>query len=138
MYMAAILVANILHVENSNPFYSFYSQNSLRGKRNVSIEYKNETLQGKKLLLHAIFDLFYFHCLQNNCAYTLSDYSINPKLDFREAFELFDHDGSGFITTDEIGVVMRRLGQNPSPTELEDMIRDVDADGKRSIKFSVT
>lgn len=50
--------------------------------------------------------------------------------DFREAFELFDHDGSGFITTDEIGVVMRRLGQNPSPSELEDLIRDVDADSK--------
>lgn len=49
---------------------------------------------------------------------------------FREAFELFDHDGSGFITTDEIGVVMRRLGQNPSPKELEAMVRDVDADGE--------
>lgn len=49
---------------------------------------------------------------------------------FREAFELFDHDGSGFITTDEIGVVMRRLGQNPSPNELEKMVRDVDADGE--------
>ena len=49
---------------------------------------------------------------------------------FREAFELFDHDGSGFITTDEIGVVMRRLGQNPSPKELENMVRDVDADGE--------
>lgn len=49
---------------------------------------------------------------------------------YREAFELFDHDGSGFITTEEIGVVMRRLGQNPSPQELNDMIRDVDADSK--------
>lgn len=32
---------------------------------------------------------------------------------------------------------MRRLGQNPSPSELEDMIRDVDADGKCSSKASV-
>lgn len=32
---------------------------------------------------------------------------------------------------------MRRLGQNPSSSELEDMIRDVDADGKSSSKPSV-
>lgn len=31
---------------------------------------------------------------------------------------------------------MRRLGQNPSPSELEDMIRDVDADGEFSSKPS--
>ena len=31
---------------------------------------------------------------------------------------------------------MRRLGQNPSPSELEDMIRDVDADGEFSNKPS--
>lgn len=31
---------------------------------------------------------------------------------------------------------MRRLGQNPSPSELEDLIRDVDADGKCSSKPS--
>ena len=28
---------------------------------------------------------------------------------------------------------MRRLGQNPSPQELEDMIRDVDADGQLKV-----
>lgn len=31
---------------------------------------------------------------------------------------------------------MRRLGQNPSPSELEDLIRDVDADGECSDKPS--
>ncbi|KAK2557632.1 Calmodulin, partial [Acropora cervicornis] len=63
-------------------------------------------------------------------------FSEKEKKVFREAFELFDHDGSGFITTDEIGVVMRRLGQNPSPKELENMVRDVDADGSGHIDFN--
>lgn len=117
-----LLVTIILHVENNNYFYSCCSQNSLRGKRNVSIDHKN-----KKVFL------FYFDSLQYDI---IPAYSIYPKLDFREAFELFDHDGSGFITTEEIGVVMRRLGQNPSPSELEDMIRDVDADGECSRKPS--
>lgn len=64
------------------------------------------------------------------------EFSEREKKHFREAFELFDRDGSGFITTEEIGVVMRRLGQNPSPSELEDMIRDVDADGSGHIDFN--
>lgn len=35
-------------------------------------------------------------------------------------------DGSGSIDVDELCVMMRALGQNPSPEELEELVRSVD------------
>lgn len=45
---------------------------------------------------------------------------------------------SGQITTNELGTVMRSLGQNPSEAELEDMIHEVDADNNGTIDFPGT
>jgi len=56
--------------------------------------------------------------------------------EFKEAFTLFDKDGSGSITTKELGTVMRSLGQNPTEAELQDMINEVDADGSGKFKLS--
>ena len=42
---------------------------------------------------------------------------------------MFDKDGDGSITTDELGTVMRALGQNPTEQELKDMINEVDLNG---------
>lgn len=116
------LVIIILYVENNNYFYLCCSQNFLRGKRNVSIDYKNKK----------VFQ-FYFDSFQYDIILV---YFIYFKLDFCEVFEFFDCDGSGFIIIEEIGVVMRRLGQNFFFLELEDMIRDVDVDGECFYKFS--
>lgn len=55
--------------------------------------------------------------------------------EFKEAFSLFDKDGDGTITTKELGTVMRSLGQNPTEAELQDMINEVDADGKNALSF---
>ena len=44
-------------------------------------------------------------------------------------------DGDGTITTKELGTVMRSLGQNPTESELQDMINEVDADGNGQIDF---
>lgn len=48
---------------------------------------------------------------------------------------MFDKDGDGKITTKELGTVMRSLGQNPSESELTDMINEVDVDSDGSIDF---
>ncbi|XP_040995542.1 calmodulin-5/6/7/8-like isoform X2 [Juglans microcarpa x Juglans regia] len=52
---------------------------------------------------------------------------------FNEAFNLFDKDGDGCITTGELGSVMRSLGQNPTEAELLDMIKEVDNDGSGTV-----
>ena len=49
--------------------------------------------------------------------------------EFKEAFRLFDTDGDGTISTSELGIVMRSLGQNPTEKDLEEMIKEVDNDG---------
>ncbi|XP_076442019.1 calmodulin-alpha-like [Babylonia areolata] len=55
--------------------------------------------------------------------------------EFKEAFLLFDKDRDGTITTKELGTVMKSLGQNPTDTELQDMINEVDVDGNGQIDF---
>lgn len=51
-------------------------------------------------------------------------------LEFREAFRLFDKDGDGSITKEELGRVMRSLGQFARTEELQQMLQEVDIDGK--------
>ena len=60
----------------------------------------------------------------------MKSFLVFPFVEFKEAFSLFDKDGDGTITTKELGTVMRSLGQNPTEAELQDMINEVDADGK--------
>ncbi|PVD26474.1 hypothetical protein C0Q70_14151 [Pomacea canaliculata] len=58
------------------------------------------------------------------------------RAEFREAFCMFDKDGDGRITEQELGTVLRSLGQDPTDTELKDMINDVDTDGSGTIEFN--
>uniref|UniRef100_A0A8D2B0J4 Calmodulin like 3 n=1 Tax=Sciurus vulgaris TaxID=55149 RepID=A0A8D2B0J4_SCIVU len=55
--------------------------------------------------------------------------------EFREAFSLFDKDGDGCITTQELGTVMRSLGQNPTEAELQGMVNEIDRDGNGTVDF---
>ncbi|MEG4231495.1 EF-hand domain-containing protein [Microcoleus sp. Pol11C3] len=52
-----------------------------------------------------------------------------------EAFQVFDADGSGAISSEELGQVMRSLGQSANETELREMIEEVDLDKSGSIDF---
>lgn len=50
--------------------------------------------------------------------------------EFREAFRLFDKDGDGCITKEELGTVMRSLGQFARVEELQEMLQEIDVDGE--------
>ena len=56
-------------------------------------------------------------------------------IEFREAFQAFDKDGSGSITTKELGTVMRSLGQNLNESEIREIIDEVDEDKNGTIDF---
>jgi calmodulin len=56
-------------------------------------------------------------------------------IEFREAFQAFDKDGSGSITTKELGTVMRSLGQNLNESEIKEIIDEVDEDKNGTIDF---
>ncbi|GFR70630.1 calmodulin [Elysia marginata] len=58
---------------------------------------------------------------------------LSPEL--REAFRLFDKDGDGSISTEELGTVMRNLGQFPSMDELNQMLKEIDIDGDGTFSF---
>ncbi|XP_068596264.1 uncharacterized protein cetn2 [Brachionichthys hirsutus] len=58
------------------------------------------------------------------------------KQEIREAFELFDTDGSGFIDVKELKVAMRALGFEPKKEEIKKMISEVDKDGTGKISFA--
>lgn len=55
--------------------------------------------------------------------------------EFKEAFDEFDKDGSGTISTKELLGVMRSMGQNPTEDELLALVMEVDLNGDGTIDF---
>ncbi|XP_070538783.1 calmodulin-like isoform X2 [Ptychodera flava] len=55
--------------------------------------------------------------------------------DLVEAFQVFDRDGNGFISAQELRHVMHKLGENMTDQEVEDMIREADTDGDGQINY---
>ena len=53
----------------------------------------------------------------------------------KEAFFRTDKDGSGSIDKEELGLLMKSLGQNPTEGELNKMMRDADRGGSNEEKF---
>tara|TARA_Y100000996_G_scaffold392554_1_gene355417 strand:+ start:145 stop:852 length:708 start_codon:yes stop_codon:yes gene_type:complete len=56
--------------------------------------------------------------------------------EFKEAFSLFDKNGDDTLTIKELGTVIRFLGQNPTETELQDMIKLADVGRNGTIELS--
>lgn len=58
------------------------------------------------------------------------------KQEIKEAFDLFDTDGSESIDAKELKVAMRALGFEPKKEEIKKMISDIDKDGSGTINFN--
>ena len=55
---------------------------------------------------------------------------------FKRVFALFDKSGNCTITSSELGCVLRLLGQEPTASELQELLHVVDADEDGTIDFS--
>jgi len=55
--------------------------------------------------------------------------------EIRKVFVLFDEDGDGFITVDDLTRISRELGEVISQKELHDMITRADTDADARIHF---
>ena len=58
------------------------------------------------------------------------------KHEIREAFDLFDADGSGRIDVKELKVAMRALGFEPKRDELKRMISEIDSAGNGTLDLN--
>merc|ERR1711985_172191 len=55
--------------------------------------------------------------------------------EIKEAFDLFDTDGSGSIDVNELKVAMKALGMDAKSEEIRKLINDIDSDGDGTIDF---
>lgn len=55
---------------------------------------------------------------------------------FSRTFQLFDAEGDGLIPMDELGTLLRALGQNPTEEDLEDYKRNIDPEGNGVLDFA--
>lgn len=64
------------------------------------------------------------------------DLSDEQKADIKEAFDLFDTDGTGVIDIKELKVAIRALGFEPKKEEIKKMTAEIDKEGTGKISFS--
>ena len=57
------------------------------------------------------------------------------KENLRETFKLFDTDGSGKISPEELKTIMLKLGEDLTDHQIREMIREADADNDGEIDF---
>ncbi len=55
--------------------------------------------------------------------------------EYKEAFGIFDKNGDGFISADELKLVMKNVGEGMSDHEVEQMIKEADIDGDGQINY---
>jgi calmodulin len=56
--------------------------------------------------------------------------------ELKHAFDLFDRNGDGYISVQELATVFQSLGQSLTTAELQLLLQDIDTDGDGRIDFS--
>merc|ERR1712109_239951 len=59
----------------------------------------------------------------------------NAEDEIRGAFQVFDEDGNGFINRQELAAVMKNLGEQMTPEEIQTMLDEADLDGDGQINY---
>ena len=62
--------------------------------------------------------------------------SLDFILEMKEAFQLYDKSGDGFLNSKELGELMRSLGRNPTEEEIFHLMAEVDVDHNGKLDFS--
>jgi calmodulin len=75
--------------------------------------------------------------LQEKVKAVCEEFNVDDDLlqEMKDAFKLFDKDQSGSIDSTELGMVLRSLGQNPTETDIQEMITTADVSGDNKIQF---
>ena len=54
---------------------------------------------------------------------------------FRQSFAMFDKDGSGYISTDELKAMLTKFGDTPTDEEMKAILERIDQNGDGRISF---
>ena len=63
-------------------------------------------------------------------------HSLDIEEERREAFRIFDKDGNGYISRQELQIVMGNLGEHLTDEEVDEMIKEADVDGDGRINYA--
>jgi len=55
---------------------------------------------------------------------------------FQSCFNLFDKDKDGYISSSEIGLVLRALGETPSEADIKRIAQQIDSNGDNRVDFN--
>jgi calmodulin len=59
----------------------------------------------------------------------------DDEIELKESFRVFDKNGDGYITANELRQVMLNLGEKLTDDEVDEMIREADADGDGKVNY---
>lgn len=57
-------------------------------------------------------------------------FSLSFCVELIECFEMFDKNRDGTISVEELGSILRALGQNPTKAQVDDIMKKADKNGK--------